>query len=217
MATPYRQVRMDSTTSTQDAARQEFTDLPVVVIAAEQTAGRGRTGAEWWNAPRSLAVSVAFRPDAGDRRPFSLMAGVAAARAMPGVDLKWPNDVLVSDRKCGGILVEVSDSVVVAGMGVNLWWPDAPEGAAGLYDSDPGPDRHAEIGALWAAEFLGLLDKPGWPREEYRERCATLGWAITWEPDGSGRAVDVSPDGGLVVETANGLETLHAGRVRHVR
>lgn len=217
MATPYRQVRLDSPTSTQDEARSRFDDFPIVVIAPSQTEGRGRTGSEWWNAPRALAVSIAFRSAPDEGRPLSLMAGVAAARAMETVLLKWPNDLLVGERKCGGILVEVSEGVAVAGMGVNLWWPNPPNGTAALYPEDPGPDRHAGIGALWAAEFLGILDADGWPLDEYRGRCATLGWRITWEPDGAGRAVDVAPDGGLVVETTGGLRTLHAGQVRHVR
>ena len=62
-----------------------------------------------------------------------------------------------------------------------------------------------------------MVDAAGWPRDEYRQSCLTLGWAITWEPEGSGRAIDISHDGGLVVETPAGVETLHAGRVRHVR
>lgn len=217
MATPYRQVRLDSVLSTQDAAREMLAEVPVVVIAQSQDAGRGRTGAEWWNAPRSLAVSMALEIGRDDRRPFSLMAGVAAVRSVPELRLKWPNDLMIADRKCGGILVEVSDGVAVVGMGLNLWWPGVPDGAAGIYPDDPGPDRHAEIGALWAAEFLRIVDQPGWPRDEYRRRCSTLGWEITWEPKGSGKAIDVSVDGGLVVDVDGRLETLYAGRVRHIR
>jgi BirA family biotin operon repressor/biotin-[acetyl-CoA-carboxylase] ligase len=192
-------------------------EIPVVVIASSQEAGRGRTGVEWWNAPRALAVSVAYRPGPDDHRPFSLMAGVAGVRAVPDLRLKWPNDLLMADRKCGGILVEVSDGSAVVGLGMNLWWPDAPEGTGSLYNEDPGPDRHAEVGAFWAAEFLRLVGDSGWPRDEYRQVCATLGWEITWEPDGSGKAIDVAPDGGLVVDVGGQLETLHAGRVRHIR
>lgn len=217
MATPYRQVRLVSPTSTQDEALRRLEDVPIVVITDRQEAGRGRTGAEWLNAPRALAVSVAFRRESADMRPISLVAGVAAVRAMPELSLKWPNDLMLSDLKAGGILVEVHDDAVVVGMGLNLWWTDPPEGAIALYEEDPGPERHAEIGALWAAELLRLVDRPGWPRDEYRKHCTTLGWFITWEPEGSGRAIDVAPDGGLVVDTDEGEQILHAGRVRHIR
>lgn len=194
-----------------------LSEVPVVVVAPSQESGRGRTGAEWWNAPRALAVSVAFEIGPDDRRPFSLMAGVAAVRASPHLRLKWPNDLLIDDRKGGGILVEVSGGVAVVGTGINLWWPGAPNGAAAIYPLDPGPDRHAEVGALCAAEFLRLVELSGWPRDEYREVCSTLGREISWEPEGSGTAIDVSPDGGLLVDVEGRLETLYAGRVRHIR
>ncbi len=132
MATPYLQLWAEEVASTQDLARSELESLPVVVVAQRQTAGRGRGGAPWLSAPRALAVSLAFRPSDDDLRPFSLMAGVAAARGLEGVSLKWPNDLLADEAKVGGILVERADEVVV-GMGVNLWWPDAPEGMSALH------------------------------------------------------------------------------------
>lgn len=218
MATPYFQIRMDIVASTQDVATERVGNLPVLVMATSQTAGRGRAGSEWLNADRALAASLAVRVPVSDRRPFSLMAGVAAARVAGDATLKWPNDVLVSDRKVGGILVERSQEVVVIGLGLNLWWRHAPEGAAGLFEADPGLERHAEIGGLWGAEMVRLLDSGGWPIDEYRARCVTLGRPVVWDPGGSGRAVDIAPDGGLVVElSGGGRETIYSGEVRHVR
>ena len=127
MATPYLQLWAEEVASTQDLARSELDSLPVVVAAQRQTAGRGRGGAPWLSAPRALAVSLAFRPPDDDLRPFSLMAGVAAARGLEGVSLKWPNDLMAGGAKVGGILVERADEVVI-GMGVNLWWPGCPRG-----------------------------------------------------------------------------------------
>lgn len=216
MATPYRQLRIDTATSTQDLARDRYHHVPILVIAPAQTEGRGRSGAGWMTAPRALAVSLAMEVDPHDLRPFSLMAGVAAVKASSGIALKWPNDLLIGEGKVGGILVERSNDLVVIGLGINLWWPDPPEGVAALSEDDPGPERHAEIGALWGAETLRLVESDGWPIDEYRTGCLTLGRELTWDPDGSGRAVDISPDGGLVVETSKGLETLHSGAVRHV-
>jgi BirA family biotin operon repressor/biotin-[acetyl-CoA-carboxylase] ligase len=145
------------------------------------------------------------------------MAGVAAVRAIGGIGLKWPNDLLLDGFKVGGILVEASEGLAVVGLGLTLWWPEPPDGAAGLYVDDPGPERHAEVGALWAAELMRIVDEPGWPRDEYLAHSVTLGHDITWEPGGSGRAVDVADDGGLVVETESGTETIYSGAVRHVR
>lgn len=217
MATPYFQVRLDSVGSTQDVAREELGDLPVLVMAPRQTRGRGRSGAVWESADRALAASLALRPGPEDQRPFSLMAGVAAVRALPGAGLKWPNDVIGEGAKVGGILVERSSDVVVVGFGLNLWWPSAPEGAGAIYDEDPGPERHLEIGGLWGAELMRLFDADDWPRDEYREACLTLGRKVSWDPDGEGKAVDIATDGGLVVERGGRRETLHSGAVSHLR
>jgi biotin-(acetyl-CoA carboxylase) ligase len=73
------------------------------------------------------------------------------------------------------------------------------------------------MGALWAAELLRLLDGDGWPIDEYRSACSTIGRAITWEPDGRGVAVAVDNDGSLVVESDVGRQNLHSGSVAHIR
>lgn len=217
MATPYFQLREESVASTQDVARQALEDLPVLVIASAQTRGRGRGGGPWITADRALAVSFAFRADRAEARPLSLIAGVAAARTGAGIGLKWPNDLMASDGKVGGILVERSEQLVVVGLGLNLWWPEPPQGMAGLLAEDPGPDRHAELGTLWGAELAALLADTGWPREEYIRLCSTLGEDITWEPEGSGKAVDVDPDGALVVESGGDRRKIRSGAVSHVR
>ena len=217
MATPYLQLRRGSVPSTQDVARANLDELPVLVVSARQTEGRGRAGDRWITADRALAASLAFRCDAEDGRPFSLMAGVAATRISGGTGLKWPNDLMRDESKVGGILVERDTDVVVVGLGVNLWWSDPPEGMAGLLNQDPGEDHHAELAGLWGAEMMRLIDSPGWPIDEYRSRCHTLGLDVTWEPIGSGHALDIAGDGGLLVETDSGIETVHSGVVRHVR
>ena len=215
MATPYLQIREEEVPSTQDRARAELDLLPVVVMAQRQSAGRGRSGVGWFTAPRALAVSIALRPPDEDRRPFSLMAGVAVVRVLDQVSLKWPNDVMVGTAKVGGILVERSQEMVV-GLGINLWWPDPPDGVGALHDADPGPEEHARIAGLWAAELMGLIDDDGWPEEEYRAGCATLGRDITWEPEGRGRAIDVTDDGELVVDVDGVRQTIASGAIRHL-
>lgn len=217
MATPYFQQRHDTVPSTQNVARDALETLPVLVLARNQTSGRGRMGNDWWNAERALAASLALRLDRADRRPFSLMAGVAAIRATEGTTLKWPNDVLSSDLKVGGILVERSDDVVVVGFGLNLWWQQAPPATAALFDQDPGEDRYAEVGALWGAELMRIIDGNGWPIDEYRSVCQTLGRAVSWEPDNFGHAVGVAEDGGLIIERDGETETVYSGEVRHLR
>ena len=216
MATPYLQLWAEEVASTQDVARSELDRLPVVVAAQRQTSGRGRGGASWLSAPRALAVSVAFHHSDEDLRPFSLMAGVAAARGLEGVSLKWPNDLMADGAKVGGILVERAGEIVI-GMGVNLWWPDAPDGMGALHADDPGPGLHLQVAGIWAAELMRLIEEDGWPVDEYRSLCSTLGKEITWEPEGRGTAVDITGEGALVVEVSGERETLSSGAVRHLR
>jgi len=217
LATPYFQLRLDRVPSTQDVARSEIDDLPVLVLAGGQSRGRGRSGAEWLNADRALAASLALRLGDREARPLSLMAGVAAVRATQGTTLKWPNDVMYDRLKVGGILVERSGDKAVIGLGLNLWWPEPPGGAGSLFERDPGEKAHVEIGALWAAELMEVIDGERWPIIAYREACDTIGREITWEPAGSGLAVDVDEQGGLIVETPEGTKTVHSGAVSHIR
>src|SRR5437763_11396999 len=96
----------------------------VLLVAHEQTAGRGRRGRRWYSAPGaditfSLSAEVA-KPVAG----LSLVAGVAAARALRALGvaraaLKWPNDLLIGGAKLGGILVETRGRLAVFGVGIN--------------------------------------------------------------------------------------------------
>lgn len=225
MDTPYSVRVFEEVTSTQDVARAESDgNNPVVVVAHRQSQGRGRSGSEWDTAPRAVAVSAAWRWNwAPEKRSLiPLVAGVAARRTMgEPVGLKWPNDVLVGDRKVAGLLVElVDDDVVVAGMGVNLFWPDPPAAATALHSVDPGPEAGPALAMEWARWLWALMEsgKESWPRQEYEAACVTLGSDVTWDPDGRGRAVGIAADGSLMVVEPDGRTiTLTAGAVRHVR
>jgi len=167
-----------------------------------------------------MAASLAVAPgwDPANLPLIPLLAGIAASRVID-CGLKWPNDVFVGEAKVGGILVEAGEGLVVVGFGLNLWWPDAPNGYGAVHSEDPGPDRALEVARDWADALVELVDAgPAvWPRDEYRQCSVTLGRDITWSPDGAGRAVDIAEDGALVVSTPGGVTTLHAGEVRHVR
>lgn len=222
MATPYSLTVLGETASTQDWARAHLGDEPLVVVAHRQTKGRGRSGAEWETAPRAVAASVAMRPSwpSSDWPLIPLVAGVAAHDTLgDATALKWPNDILVGEDKLAGILVEGGDGSVVVGLGVNLFWPSPPEGVTALETVDPGPDLGPALARSWAERFLEMMGRPvvEWPRERYREVCRTIGREISWEPSGSGTAIDVDERGGLVVRTGAGEVVLTSGAVRHVR
>jgi BirA family biotin operon repressor/biotin-[acetyl-CoA-carboxylase] ligase len=114
-----------------------------VAVANEQTAGRGRLGRPWVAAPgTSLLCSVALRPPVEPARlpELSLLAGAACAgaiAAVTGLDprVKFPNDVLLGERKVAGILAEAREGRVVLGIGINVNAAAAQLPA----DTDPPP------------------------------------------------------------------------------
>lgn len=232
MATPlFDMVELDQAASTQDEVRRRAGDRPLLAVAARQTKGRGRSGAVWDAAPVALAASLGVRlpwPSSAWPRT-ALTAGAAALRSLeapgaggPGaadLSLKWPNDLMRGEDKLGGVLTEAFSGLLVAGWGANLYWPDPPPGRGALFDEDPGPGCAPELARRWAGCLLEFLagGPADWPREEYRRRCSTLGQEITWSPGGAGRALDITREGGLLVDTPQGLITLTSGAVSEVR
>lgn len=195
----------------------------LVAVADHQSAGRGRRGRTWLSRPgTALLASVLLRPGPPvGRWPRLVMAGaVALSRAAEdvagvGTELKWPNDVVMDGVKVAGLLAETDPAAgaVVMGVGVNCTW--SPPGAARL-----GPvDRDA----LLAAWLDGLDRAAGdWPATlaAYRRRSATLGRRVRVEgPAGprTGTAVDVTDEGHLVLACGDGVHTVAAADVVHLR
>lgn len=140
----YRDIFLDSTDSTNRIAKELAQDGAVHgsgVVADTQTAGRGRLGREWFSPPgKNLYCSYVVRPDIAleDYPKLTMVAGVAVVdclRRTYGVEagLKWPNDIYIDDRKCGGILCESSFTsatpfaVIGIGINCNLQDTDFPE------------------------------------------------------------------------------------------
>ena len=200
-----RTVRLESVTSTQEVARE----LPIgsVVVADHQSAGRGRLDRRW-EAPPGTALLASFVVPR--HAVLSLAAGVAAAEACgAGVRLKWPNDLMLDGRKAGGILVEVSDTKAVVGIGINL--TAAPPGAAMVGQSrDDLLETLRERLAYWSAAETGEV------LGRWRELSITLGVRVRVELPGrtlEGIAEDIDATGALIV---NG-EHVAAGDVIHLR
>jgi len=223
MATPYALIVLEDIRSTQDEAIARAQQAPVLVVAARQSAGRGRFGRRWETAPRAMAASLAVRPSGWQTAEFSrlsLVAALAGRSALgEGVACKWPNDLVREDSKLAGLLLEASSDLVVIGLGVNLWWPHPPAGFGSLFETDPGPDAAVDLAARWCDELLARIEggPEDWGREEYRRVCQTIGRAIQWQPDGAGVARDVDGAGRLVVETGLGDIRLSSGEVWEVR
>jgi len=187
-----RVVHLNSIPSTQDVAR----DLPIgsIVLADHQSAGRGRQD-HTWEAPEGAALLVSFVLPTNPL--LSLAAGVAAAEACgPPVRIKWPNDLLLGDKKLGGILVEATSTKAICGIGINLSW--APEGAAML-------NRPRDEVFIKLREGIGAWSAA--PGEEviarWRQLSETLGRRVRLTlPNQSieGTAEDISPRGELIID-----------------
>ena len=223
MATPYALIELEDIQSTQDEAFARAQQAPVLVVAARQSAGRGRLGRGWQTAPRAVAASLAVRPTGWNPGQFPRLSLVAAlaGRVALGEDIacKWPNDLVRAETKMAGLLLEAAGDLVVIGLGVNLWWPDAPIGFGSLFENDPSRDAGVDLAARWCDDLLARIARgpERWGREEYRNACSTIGRDIRWRPEGTGVVRDIDEQGRLVVETATGDLRLSSGEVWEIR
>lgn len=212
----------------------------LVVVAEHQTAGRGRLDRTWETPSRAaLTVSVLLRPDLGpvDWPWLPLLTGVAVARALGelGVDaaLKWPNDVLVADRKVAGLLAERVDTAAgpaaVLGIGLNVTTTRAElpvDSATSLALEGSSVDRTVLMVKILTSlrreydEWRGPVGQPGL-LAAYSALCTTLSRTVRVDlPSGeavTGVAVGIAAGGGLVVGTGRNTVTVGAGDVVHVR
>lgn len=210
-----------------------------VLAADHQGAGRGRAGRTWTTPPgEALTFSVVLRPPAPPDRWgwVPLLAGRAVALALGPLGVtarvKWPNDVVVGgfpdlpgwggERKVAGVLAEVVGDALVLGIGVNTLAEPVPHAVA-LATLGARPDRAALLAAVVrrVAEGLDLLAGGAALAEACAQVSATLGRPVRVEGPGGtvteGTAVGLAPDGALVLRTAAGRVTVHAGDVVHLR
>jgi BirA family biotin operon repressor/biotin-[acetyl-CoA-carboxylase] ligase len=121
----------DTVTSTMDVAAELLASqgsaaLETIIVAKQQDGGRGRAGRQWISPPGNLYVSFITRDvQPAQLSPFALMWGVILQKSLAmytdaHVQCKWPNDVLVNDKKVGGILIEREHNALIVGIGVNL-------------------------------------------------------------------------------------------------
>jgi BirA family biotin operon repressor/biotin-[acetyl-CoA-carboxylase] ligase len=231
-------VHLDVTDSTNDRAR----DLAVagaphgtLVLAEEQTAGRGRQGRAWL-APRgrSLTLSLVVRADCEILELLPLASAVAVCEACEQVAsvrcmVKWPNDIWIDGRKLAGILIEgrPQEGWAVLGIGLNVdadsedFQPELRPGATSLRIATRGPvDRERALEVLLARLAARLGDSGGEVLSAMRERDALYGSRIVWNVgderfEGEARGIDEA--GRLVVfDEAGETRTLDAGEVHLV-
>jgi BirA family biotin operon repressor/biotin-[acetyl-CoA-carboxylase] ligase len=224
--------------STMDTARLEARrGVPegTVIIAGEQTGGRGRLRRAWLSPPGNVALSIVLYPRAGSLPYLTMIASLAAARAIESVadlktQLKWPNDVLIDGKKIAGILVEnemkgkkVAFSIVGIGINIDLnvaGYSEISGTAASLKSgSTKGGLRLKTIRAL-LTEFDRLYRQlpDGRPIfEAWHEKLITLGKkvrAVSGVQNIEGIAESVDETGALMIRRSDGsLISVIAGDV----
>ena len=201
-----------------------------VIVADHQTAGKGRLDRKWEATPGSnLLVSILFRYLHEDPTRFTRIVALAARRACERlasvkVSLKWPNDLVIDDRKLAGLLAVgvPSEGFVVVGIGVNVAW--APEGAVSLLAAStqvmPTP---LQLLAVMLSEIDALREQSDDQlRAEHRSVLATLGARVRVElrvgDSIIGVADDVDESSRLVVVDDSGVvHVVDVGDVVHLR
>ena len=240
LAAPFAVEFHDSVPTTNGHARELAAEgaEDVVVVADEQTAGRGRLDREWASPSGGAWLSLVLRPDRPPAHAplYTLAAAVAVARAAreAGVDarIKWPNDVVVPREdalaaKLAGILTEMEGEadrvawlVVGIGINANLDPEELPAGATSLRaETGEGVRRRLFVQRL-LEEFDALRTDPDAILPAWRDLTTTLGREVRVETPGGtveGVAEDVVFPGSLVVRTDDGEVRVHAGDCEHLR
>lgn len=212
-------------------------DLPegAIAVTDHQTAGRGRLGRAWVEAPGTAVLcSILLRPRSG-RRPaeLSLVAAVAVAEAVEATtdlsaQIKWPNDVMLNRRKVAGILAEMRADAVVVGIGINVnqgrdQLPDDTRTPAGSLRSLTGVEygRDAVLSTMlerldlrygqWQADGLdGVFDDLG-SRDFLRGRRVRVG-------DDVGTSMQIDREGRLEIAfDGAGHRAIESGEVEFER
>lgn len=227
---------LDTVDSTSLDAARRAPNGPTWIMARQQTAAKGRRGRAWDMPPGNFAASLIWRPtgDSAHLALRSFTASLALYDALTdlgarGLSLKWPNDVLLNERKLAGILLEApSPGLLILGIGVNLMSAPTPAQvepgavppvslleATGLrLDPEPLLDALAPAFAAREAELTTWGFAP--IRTAWMRHAARVGQKITARLPGErvdGVFTDVDDDGHLLLKTATGTRRITAGDV----
>lgn len=216
---------------------------PLVLVAHEQTSGRGRLGRSFYSPKGSGVYMTVVRPvdcEISGQVTVTTRVSVAVATAIEeqfGIipAIKWVNDIYINDRKCCGILCEaVSDSTsgrlryIIIGIGINVNtadWPEDIASTAGSIANTPLDEpEFRRFAQLTAEKVLALTDDPADISylEYYRSHSYVLGKDITFSENNvsfRARAVDISNIGGLMVQMyedgklQDSFKTLDSGEI----
>ena len=231
----------ETLSSTHDRAHEvarsaDAAPLPLLVVAEEQTAGRGRGSNRWWTGRGSLAFSLLFDPAGWDlsREPTprrSLAVGAAIVEVLRPLvprhplGLHWPNDVFADGRKLAGVLIDVLQGgrhVIGVGLNVNNTLDGAPsdvrrratslcELTGEMFDRT---NLLVEILANVQRSLRASMEDAAGFGQRLTDLCLQIGQDLTVDLGGrrtTGRCLGIDADGALVLETAAGPQRFYSG------
>ena len=238
--THFEETDSTNTRAIESLAAGDASQLPRLVYAESQVAGRGRGANQWWSASGSLTFSliVDFKKISlsAEQKPLlPLLTGMAILRTgqrlLPAADfkLKWPNDVYLANKKLAGVLIEVpsqstNQAVVGVGLNVNNSFVDAPAklSATGTSLADHSKLQHCRIEILRSLmqdiESLLVSFASGQTfLDEWPEHCMLTGKQVTLQTGASevtGRCHGIDSNGALILETSSGRRSFFGGVVQ---
>lgn len=198
----------------------------LLVIASEQTSGRGRLGRSWFS-PRGSNIYMTLTVDSTDSR-LPLIAGVAVREAISGIvkglapiEIKWPNDILADGKKICGILCE-SRKFTAIGIGVNVnqrdWLPDLRGRVVSLADIVGGAlDKDQVLEQILGSmdKWYSLFSRQGFDpvRKDFLLYGLLKGYTITTEEGLPGEIVDLDMQGHLLMNVWGSLREFVSGSI----
>ena len=208
---------------------------PVLLVAEQQTAGRGRMGRHWLSAeapsgrtPMALTFSLGLPLAPKDWSGLSLAVGVSVAQSLhPQIRLKWPNDLWWHDRKLAGILIETANwgaanasRYVVIGVGINIFTPDASglsTPPVGLAELIPDADAAQTLAAVAAplVRAVQAFEVHGFApfQAQFNALDALAQVPVTLSDGLQGMAQGVDATGALLVATSTGVQRVTSSEV----
>jgi len=200
---------------------------PVLLVAEQQTAGRGRLGRQWFS-EQALTFSIGMPLSPQDWSGLSLAVGLCVAQSLhPELQLKWPNDVWWQGRKLAGILIETATwgvsrttRYVVVGVGINIQQPVAtglatPAAWLGELLAGVVPAQALQRIAAPLVQAMKAFEAHGFSplQQRFNQRDALAGVAVTLSDGTVGTALGVDSVGALQVETTQGLKKISSAEV----
>lgn len=215
-----------------EAKKRKDTPDKSLFIAETQTAGKGRLGRTWASRGNGIWMSIYLKPNIPpcDIAQLTLIAGIAVSRVIKNSKIKWPNDIILNDRKVCGILTEMTAEAdritsVIIGIGINVntetFGIDLVRKATSIYlENGEKQDRNKLVRDIMAEfwDIYGEFEKNGFInlKREYARRCVTLNRDVLLIKNGEeipAYALDINDRGELIAEAGGKRITVNSGEV----